>query len=353
MKTFTASLAMLAMAATAAQAQDLSNLRLGIVLGYESEIAAAANPQEKAALDWIKAACPQVKVYTSSDVASLSNQDVDAVWVHADRMNIESGWQNLPAAFSGSETVQALKDFYEAGGSLLLTKHATQLATAIGAIDKEVNVFGAGDGGDGSDNWTIQATLGAAEEFESLDRSSHPIYSGMSTNTDFGHESFPLLGTGDPATSLWREDHNCFWIPADLGFGSGNNDVNCIKEFENAYNCQVLGTWGHVTDYCGAGIIDFASKTADNARIIAIGLAAYELAPRNGGNAFTSNIDKLTGNSLRYLANSTTSGVAQMEVSTGEAAPAYYTLQGLRIDKPAAGQVCIERRGAKATKVIF
>ena len=316
----------------------------------------ALNAQEKAAAEFFVDKHDGI-VITPSTLDLLESENLEVVWIHIDRIGIQLGSANLPAPFNQEATLNALKAFVADGGNLLLTKHATQLAVALGRIDIEVSEssFGSGDGGDGTDTWTIQNVYGVACD-EQLDRSNHAIFKDLVTINDFGTPTVAMLGTGDEG-AMWREDHNCFWIPADLGFGEGNGNNKCILDFEAKYNCLCLGTWGHVGDFCGAGIVEFLPQTAarstEGGTILANGLAACEWAPRNGGNAYHSNLERLTSNSLNYLTTeSGTSGIADVEAAESSAAE-YFTLQGVRVAEPTAAGIYIKRQGNKATKVII
>ena len=48
----------------------------------------------------------------------------------------------------------------------------------------------------------------------------------------------------------------------------------------------------------------------------------------------------------------TTTGIESVEADASDAPAEYYTLTGIRISAPAAGQVCIVKRGAKVSKVL-
>ena len=298
------------------------NARIGIYCGYEGihtwdELQAKQGEmerQEYAALAWLlnpegyfRKLRPNVnvEVICPGDIARITDHNnFDCIWVHIDRCGLEKGWDKLPDAFKRQDFIDALKDYVKDGGQLMLTKHATQLIVPLGRVDARFapGLFGSGDGGNGSDNWEIMAKIGwnnrDADPSQYYDRSGHAIYEGLSLGSRDGHDVYPLLGTNGNG-DMWREDHNCMW---DLNAYSYTADGrNTVEKFENENHAVVLGTWGQVTDYAVAGIMGFYPTIEYRGRIIANGMAAYELNPRNGGNAFTDNIDKLTFNCLRYL----------------------------------------------------
>ena len=113
---------------------------------------------------------------------------------------------------------------------------------------------------------------------------------------DFGHESFGLEGPG------FREDHNCMWDLNSYGLPALVPTAhNVVDAYQQLTNCTVLGTWGHVTDYCCAGIIDFNPMPEMPGRILAIGLSAYEWDANDTVNSYQTNMERLTKNCIDYL----------------------------------------------------
>ena len=79
------------------------------------------------------------------------------------------------------------------------------------------------------------------------------------------------------------------------------NAGNIVKAFEEENNATVLATWGHVTDYCCAGMVEFASTAEYQGTCIALGLAAYEWNQNSNLNVYQDNIVLMTKNILHYL----------------------------------------------------
>jgi hypothetical protein len=73
-----------------------------------------------------------------------------------------------------------------------------------------------------------------------------------------------------------------------------------VTAWEEITNSTVLGTWNHVVDYCCAGIVDFEPTTSIPARILAVGLAAYEWN-LGGENTYQSELERFTSNCISYL----------------------------------------------------
>ena len=254
---------------------------------------------EKAALDWFRANYPDGVVLTPADMADVYPDEISEIWVQVDRVGMPQGWRNLPSELVADDVIAALANYVKNGGNLLLTKHATQLVAAIGRVseNRAPNLYSDGAGGEGTDIWTAQAIVGY-DMTERYDHTSHAIYKGLATvpesQTGFGGDTYALEGPG------MREDHNCMWDCNNTSLEI-SNEPNVIKGFETATNSTVLATWGHVRDYCCAGIVDFNPDGDYLGRVLCIGLNAYEWNQNDRTNEYQSNIELLTKNCLDYL----------------------------------------------------
>ena len=251
---------------------------------------------EIAAATWF-AQQPDVTFVSVDQLASLNPEEVSVLWIMVDRIGLEPGWQNLPAPLNQQSTIDALKAYSAAGGSLYLSNMATQLTAPIGIVpmDMAPNIFSSGEGGSGDDVWTINPHLGWDFQGSEIyyDRAEHVIYDGivMEDPNGYGYGSVPMIGPGQ------REDHNCMW---DCNvFGPGNQS-DVIKNFEVTTNSMVFATWGHVRDHCVAGLVEFMANM-EHGRCIAMGFAAYEWNQNSGPNPYQGNVERLTSNILNYL----------------------------------------------------
>ena len=231
-----------------------------------------------------------------SDLASLDIDEISEVWVMIDRVGIGSGVDKLPLT---TANLNSLKAYVQAGGNLFLTKHATQIVAGIERVESRFtpNIFGDGAGGDGSDHWVMNSVIGC-KQGEPYDHRSHQIFLGLdeADPNNYGFPTFPLEGPG------FREDHNCMWDLNAFGF---SGTPNVVKNWEEATNSTVLATWGHVSDYCCAGIVEFEPTTTYKGRVVAIGLSAYEFkqnAPSGATqNIYQKNTELLTKNCIDYM----------------------------------------------------
>lgn len=319
-------------------------------------VPAEPSAQEAAAKAWFQATYPDAVV--TSDAAALGTPE--AVVVFVDHAGVVPEEINAAAG--------TLKTYLENGGNIYLAKWANMLAPALGILpeDRTPNIAGVG-GGDGWDNWNMNAYLGSWQEnpncgdpdaSQVYDRRGHAIFEGLvekAKGEDGGfneHPSFPLIGTDDWASALYRDDNNCMWdLNGYDGFYKEGEGKNTLENFELVHNCTVLATWGHVQDYCVAGIVDFPAQNGRGA-VIANGLAAYqfETEANAGKNVFADNVNKLSSNIVKYLTPAS-SAVRNLNVEA-EGAVEYYNLQGVRVSAPQNG-LFIKKVGNKAVKVII
>ncbi len=231
-------------------------------------------------------------IYTPATIDDLDIEVSPMCWVMCDRVGIESGWDKLPGNLASTTTIEALKAYAADGGNLLLTNHATQLTVALGRIpeDYRPGIFGSGAGGQNNDIWGVHPIIGNVEG-QIYDHSNHPIYWGMT------YEPTLFAGIYSFTSAGIKGDHNCMWDLNAYGFAP---NPNVVKTWEELTNSTVLGTWNHVVDYCCAGIVDFEPTTTYPARILAVGLAAYEWS-LEGPNEKQDQLEKFTANCIAYL----------------------------------------------------
>lgn len=275
--------------------------KVGMLIAANSE-AELEDDDEIAAVNWFKQTYgDKGQILTAADAAKINPSDYPMLWIQIDRVGIGKGMNNLPACINSGSMLAKLTEYVKDGGNLLLTKHATQLVAGLGRIENkfDVTIFSDGNGGEGTDIWTTNAVIGSGCS-PAYDHRGHSIFSGlevMPKGVQYDHESYPLEGPG------MREDHNCMWDLNACGLPTLAPDAkNVVDAFERITNSTVLATWGHVTDYCCAGIVEFNPTDEYKGRIIAIGLSAYEFNQNSGVNQYQKNTETLTKNSIDYLA---------------------------------------------------
>ena len=266
-----------------------------------------SSADEKDAADWFqKTYVDKGKgiLLTPATIDDLDIEQNSAVWVMCDRVGIGHGWQKLPGGLASTATIEALKAFANDGGNLFLTNHATQLTVALGRIADAYapGIFGDGEGGDNPDIWGVHPIIGNVEG-QIYDHSGHDIYRGMTYEPGLYAGIYCFEGAGV------KGDHNCMW---DLNAYGLAPNPNVVTAWEELTNSTVLGTWNHVVDYCCAGIVDFAPTTAFPARILAVGLAAYEWNLGGAANQKQDQLEKFTANCLKYVGTPAEQKVAML-----------------------------------------
>ena len=259
---------------------------------------ATLSADEKAAVTWFRQNYVNKNkgvVLTPANLDDLSIETNPMCWVMCDRVGIERGWKNLPAALVSNATIEALKAYAADGGNLFLTNHATQLTVALDRISETYApvIYGSGEGGQNDDIWGVHPIIGREDLGEVYDHRGHEIYQGMTYEPTMYAGIYCFEGPGI------KGDHNCMW---DMNAISGVvENPNKIKDFEEKTNSTVLGTWNHVVDYCCAGIVDFAPTTTFPGRILAVGLAAYEWDLGGVPNTKQDQLNQFTSNCITYL----------------------------------------------------
>ena len=292
----------------------------------------AENPEQNAA-NWFNAQYVNKnlgKLLAVNEISGAYAAGIKTIWVNIDRV----GLNDVKDAGISDAVVADLKSFVEAGGNLLLTKQATVIAHLIGRIYKPT--WGNGGYSKGGDVWSINPQLGLWWGIGQVtDRSNHPIYEDVEwDNTLFtyepsegaervGYNTLPLVG------AVPRTDNNCLWVdlfrkdpnnptatlPETEGVTHYQNDnILRLQDFESDWNCQMLACWGHVLDFCSAGIVDMNPDGNFKGRVLGIGFAAYQWG---NSNDMIANVKKLTKNSINYLTGEITATEA-VEVANKE-----------------------------------
>lgn len=271
----------------------ISTVKFAFVTTFESIAAlqASGDDDEIAAANWFVSTYPTGTILPLSKIKdfSVSLEQFSVIWVHIDRV----GTGSLPSAMRDAKVIANLQSYLKNGGSVLLSSHATQLIYSLGRTTRKPNIIGAGSGGIGSDTWTANPNIGSI-----YNHLTHPIFDGTTHSPEFfpaSGSTIPLIGPGN------REDHNSMWDLNAFGYSIPTDGANVVKAFETENTATILATWGHVTDFCCAGIIYFAPTSTYKGKCVAIGLAAYEWNQNTGLNQYQSNIEQITKSSFEFL----------------------------------------------------
>jgi hypothetical protein len=240
-----------------------------------------------------------------SQITPAKLAEYAALWIYYDNDYLAAA----PSEIADDPTVlAAITDYYEGGGNLLLGTYGNFLMSSFGRVPAtSLTIVGTGTGAANPDRWDLGTSYGTWEAAPTfLDRYSDPLFAGLDTAMVLrpNGQEYPVIPLNDGG---WKEDHNCFWDMSQAGLGYGNSDAGNVTVFESTYACNLLGTWGHVADYCGAGLVRWLPQGDFQGKAIAIGLAAYEWHTNSGtANQYLDNIKKLTENALDELSGNTT-----------------------------------------------
>lgn len=332
-----------------------------------ANVGAIGSAQEKNAAEWFLETIVSTghgEFITTNTVAAntITTENYKCVWLNIDRIGYEKG--TLPDYLTNN--VATFKSYFNAGGNLYLTKFATQYLVNLERINASFTPGIYGNGGasnitDVNDKWGINAHIGfnnvEANPSQYYEHANHAIYSEIPTiyypgNT---YTIIPLAGCADGGT-LKREDHNCCWDLNAYTYTSAG--VNTVEKFQADNNCIVIGTWGHVTDYAVAAVVEFNGNETGIGGIIANGYSGYQWSE---GNAYQAQMEALTLNSLNYLAgyywdsvNGGVSGAEDVEIAPAEDGPArFFNLQGIEVDDSnLTPGIYIRLQGNKTTKFL-
>ena len=116
---------------------------------------------ERAAAAWFMEQ-ENAELIQPSQLADLDANIYPVLWIEIDCVGLPFGWENLPAEITSDETIAALRQYSANGGSLYLSNMATQLTVPLGFVPSTMplTTYGNGEGGTGTDVWTINPYLG-------------------------------------------------------------------------------------------------------------------------------------------------------------------------------------------------
>ena len=267
-------------------------------LGTYSDSLSITEDDEKAAAEWLFENYDNSR-YVSFDEIKSGNVDLSdfkALWWYHDAS------PDLPGIALDQEVLGAITDYYKDGGNLLLNTHAGAYMWEMGRITNNyAKVVGSGEGWDLNGTWYVGVTIGG--NLQPYDKSSHPVYEGLSTEVqDNGDIWIPLTSPG------WVEDHNHVIVEIAPFHGFDYGNTGAYNAFINANNVEWLGVWAGNRDYYMAGILEFLPTDAFKGRVIFQGLGAFEFNKNaqgtlnpEGENLYQANIEGFTKNALEYL----------------------------------------------------
>lgn len=288
---------------------------IGFLSVYKTpeELVANGDDDEASAWLWLHEEYPTAQYVYFGDVKSAADLDPFRVlfWMRDLEGVGEDEVFAMPTVVE--EATPYIKQWYADGGNLLLWSHATVYVGYLGRLDLDMlkgndRAIGTGEGGMNGDTWQMAVSLNPAGKF-TKDHSNHPIYRGLTVNSNDRCNLIPFKGPG------WTEDHNClfFNIPAALT-GLDSQDEACYNTLTQVYGIYPLGTWDSQIDFVSQLNVWEAQQgnTEFKGTIICIGNGGCEFSMKNEdgtpdisarpkNNIYQDNVLKLAKNSLEYL----------------------------------------------------
>lgn len=285
-----------------------SSKKVAFLSSYSDLATLQANgdDDEAAAANWLVNTYGGTFLSTASVTSIDVLDDYDAIWVAIDRVGLQQGSVNLPVEYTALFDI--LEDYSKNGGNLLLTNHATSIVAAIGRTTRQPGIFGSGAGGDNGDIWGLNVIIGSGSVPYYADHRTHEFFDGIAFEEGIPNthcEIIPLVTNG------YKEDHNCMWDLNSFGYTVPEGS-NTVAMYEAEADCEVLGTWQHVGDFCCAGMVDFHAQENGYGRIVCVGVAAYEWHQNVESNPYQANIEKMTENILNELTKTDDGGAATL-----------------------------------------
>ena len=242
--------------------------------------------EERAAADWMLLNVANAQYVSFEDVrtGNVDLSECKVMWWH---LHIDGGIDNMEkfdnAAPAALQAVPAVKEFYDNGGCLLLSRFATYYAAKLGATL---------DGANPNNCW------GQVEEDGEITKGpwsfyvdgheDHPIYSGLVTTID-GKQGVYTCDAGYRITNS-----TCQWH-----IGSDWGGYPTLDDWRTLHGGIDLGYGGD-----GAVVVWEYPANANGGRILCIGSGAYDwyaYGVDTTGDQYHGNVATLTLNAINYL----------------------------------------------------
>ncbi len=243
------------------------------------------NPEEKAAANWMLKNIPNAQYLSFDDVRTgrVNLSDCKVMWWH---LHVDGGINNEAKfdadAASAVQAVSKVKEFYENGGSLLLTRFATYYAAKLG-VTKDGKVPNNSWGGTEASGETTTAPW----SFFITNNSEHALYAGISTATIDGKPAIYTCDKGYNITNSTAQWH--------LGW----EDYADLTTWETNHGAVSLGYGGD-----GAVVVWEYPSSETSGRVLCIGSGCYDWYSAGvdvSADQYHVNVEKLTQNAINYL----------------------------------------------------
>lgn len=244
------------------------------------------NPEEQEAANWMLQNVANAQYVSFDDVRTgrVDLSECRVMWWH---LHIDGGIDNMDrfesSAPAAIQAVTAMREFYENGGSLLLTRYATYYAVQMGAT---------ADGNNPNNCWgqveeSGEITTGAWSFFVD-DNASHPIFQGVVSSIDERNGVY-TCDAGYRITNSTAQWH----------IGSDWGGYPTLDDWRNLHGGLDLGYGGD-----GAVVVWEYPENAAGGRIVCIGSGAYDWYSFDvdaSADQYHGNVATMTQNAINYL----------------------------------------------------
>lgn len=247
------------------------------------------NLEEKEAATWMMKNIPNAQYLSFEDVRTgrVDLSDCKVMWWH---LHIDGGIDSMDkfeaAAPAAVQAVAKLKEYYENGGSLLLTRFATFYAAKLG-ITKDGN---APNNCWGQSEESGEITTGAWSFFVTS-HEDHSLYQGIELVTIDGKKGIYACDAGYRITNSTAQWH--------IGTDWGGYDT--LDAWETNHGGLSLGYGGD-----GAVVVWEYLPTETTGGVLCIGSGCYDWYSYGvdvSADSYHGNVAKLTQNAINYLTN--------------------------------------------------
>lgn len=242
------------------------------------------NPEEKEAATWMLRNVSNSEYVSFDDVSAgrVNLSGCKVMWWH---LHVDGGIGNESAfenqASSALHAVAQMKDFYENGGSVLLTRFATYYAAQLG-VTKDGKVPNNSWGGTETSGETVTSPW----SFFITNHADHPLYKDITTETIDGKPAIYTCDTGYNITNSTSQWH------------IGWEDYADLNTWETNHGANSLGYGGD-----GAVVVWEYPSSAASGRVLCIGSGCYDWYSSTDASSdqYHGNVEKLTQNAIGYL----------------------------------------------------
>lgn len=260
-----------------------SDSPLAVYVGLASSID-ELNPEEKEAATWMLRNISNSEYLSFDDVRTerVDLSGCKVMWWH---FHVDGGIGNEATfnekAASAIQAVAKMKDFYENGGSLLLTRFATYYAAKLD-VTADGKVPNNSWGGSEQSGETVSGPW----SFFITNHADHPLYKDITTETIDGKPAIYTCDTGYNITNSTSQWH------------IGWEDYADLNTWETNHGANSLGYGGD-----GAVVVWEYPSSAASGRVLCIGSGCYDWYSTADASSdqYHGNVEKLTQNAIEYL----------------------------------------------------